>query len=94
MTVSGYFMHRSGIHSRLKPDKTFSINASGEILQPIFQKQPYHPGVASLPDHCYDNPALAEKALDAARAYSKSRPLPLMQSHALPYITRVGSWSE
>src|SRR6267154_2002799 len=51
-------------------DKTFSNEKKcGEILEPIFKKQPHHPGVAHYIIHCYDNPALAQDGLGAARMY-------------------------
>jgi tetratricopeptide (TPR) repeat protein len=79
-----------------KTDKTFSHQRQcGEILQPIFQKQPHHPGVAHYLIHCYDNPVLAEKGLDAARAYSKIAPASAHANHMPSHIfTRVGSWGE
>ena len=79
-----------------KTDKTFNHQRRcGEILQPIFQKQPNHPGVAHYLIHCYDNPVLAEKALDAARAYAKIAPASAHANHMPSHIfTRVGSWGE
>jgi tetratricopeptide (TPR) repeat protein len=79
-----------------KTDKTFSYQRRcGEILQPIFQKQPHHPGVAHYLIHCYDNPVLAEKALDAARAYAKIAPSSAHANHMPSHIfTRVGLWEE
>jgi len=79
-----------------KTDKTFSHQRQcGEILQPIFQKQPHHPGVAHYLIHCYDNPVLAEKGLNAARAYAKITPASAHVNHMPSHIfTRVGSWEE
>ena len=79
-----------------KTDKTFSHQRQcGEILQPIFQKQPHHPGVAHYLIHCYDNPVLAEKGLNAARAYAKIAPASAHANHMPSHIfTRVGSWEE
>ena len=63
-----------------KTDKTFANQRKcGEILEPIFQKQPNHPGVAHYMIHCFDNPLLAEKGLVAARAYARIAP---SSSHA------------
>ncbi len=54
-----------------KTDKTFANQRRcGEILEPIFQKLPHHPGVAHYIIHCYDNPVLAERGLPAARMYA------------------------
>jgi len=79
-----------------KTDKTFSHQRQcGEILEPIFQKQPHHPGVAHYLIHCYDNPVLAEQGLTAARAYAKIAPASAHANHMPSHIfTRVGSWEE
>jgi len=43
-------------HSAQETDKTFANQRRcGEILEPIFKKQPHHPGVAHYIIHCYDN---------------------------------------
>jgi len=79
-----------------KVDKTFANQRKcGEILEPIFQKLPNHPGVAHYIIHCYDNPALAEQGLKAARAYAKIAPASAHANHMPSHIfTRVGSWEE
>ena len=79
-----------------KTDKTFSNQRKcGEILEPIFEKLPNHPGVAHYLIHCYDNPALAEQGLRAARAYAKIAPVSAHAHHMPSHIfTRVGSWGE
>ena len=79
-----------------KTDKTFANQRKcGEILEPIFARQPQHPGVAHYIIHCYDNPLLAEKGLGAARAYAKIAPASAHANHMPSHIfTRVGSWDE
>src|SRR5450631_1701596 len=79
-----------------KTDKTFSHQRQcGEILEPIFQKQPHHPGVAHYLIHCYDNPVLAEQGLVAARAYAKIAPASAHANHMPSHIfTRLGLWEE
>jgi tetratricopeptide (TPR) repeat protein len=79
-----------------KTDKTFANQSKcGEILQPIFQRLPHHPGAAHYLIHCYDNPVLAERALPAARAYAKIAPASAHAHHMPSHIfTRVGSWDE
>lgn len=79
-----------------KTDKTFANQRKcGEILEPIFTKQPHHPGVAHYIIHCYDNPVLAEKGLGAARTYAKIAPASAHANHMPSHIfTRVGSWDE
>jgi tetratricopeptide (TPR) repeat protein len=65
------------------------------ILEPLFERYPEHPGLAHYIIHAYDVPALAPKALPAARRYASiapSAPHALhMPSHT---FTRVGSWKE
>ncbi|HEY7098791.1 MAG TPA: hypothetical protein VH437_18835 [Terriglobales bacterium] len=79
-----------------KTDKTFSNQRKcGEILEPIFAKQPQHPGVAHYIIHCYDNPVLAERGLPAARAYAKIAPASAHANHMPSHIfTRTGLWDE
>ena len=79
-----------------KTDKTFANQRRcGEILEPIFKKQPHHPGVAHYIIHCYDNPVLAEKGLTAARMYAKIAPASAHANHMPSHLfTRVGSWEE
>ena len=79
-----------------KTDKTFANHRKcGEILEPIFARQPHHPGAAHYLIHCYDNPVLAEKGLVAARTYAKIAPASAHANHMPSHIfTRVGSWNE
>ncbi len=79
-----------------KTDKTFANQRRcGEILEPLFQKQPHHPGVAHYIIHCYDNPVLAERGLPAARMYAKIAPASAHANHMPSHLfTRVGSWDE
>jgi hypothetical protein len=77
-------------------DKTFANQRKcGEILEPIFARQPHHPGIAHYIIHCYDNPVLAEKGLGAARMYAKIAPASAHANHMPSHLfTRVGSWDE
>jgi len=79
-----------------KTDKTFANQRKcGEILEPIFQKQPNHPGVAHYIIHCYDNPVLAQQGLRAARLYAKIAPISAHAHHMPSHLfTRVGLWNE
>jgi tetratricopeptide (TPR) repeat protein len=79
-----------------KTDKTFANQRKcGEILEPIFKKQPHHPGIAHYIIHCYDNPVLAEQGLGAARMYAKIAPDSAHANHMPSHLfTRVGSWDE
>jgi tetratricopeptide (TPR) repeat protein len=80
----------------LPSDKTYANQLkAGGILEPLFKQYPDHPGLAHYIIHAYDVPALAPKALDAARRYATiapSAPHALhMPSHT---FTRVGYWRE
>jgi tetratricopeptide (TPR) repeat protein len=79
-----------------KTDKTFANQRKcGEILEPIFKRQPHHPGIAHYIIHCYDNPVLAEQGLGAARMYAKIAPASAHANHMPSHLfTRVGSWDE
>jgi hypothetical protein len=68
---------------------------AAQILEPIFQKQPEHPGVAHYLIHSYDYPAIAHHGLDAARRYAKIAPDAPHALHMPSHIfTRVGYWRE
>src|SRR5216683_979585 len=77
-------------------DKSYANQLKGAaILEPIFKRQPQHPGVAHYLIHLYDAPPIAEKGLDAARRYSKIAPAAAHAQHMPSHIfTRVGSWKE
>jgi tetratricopeptide (TPR) repeat protein len=77
-------------------DKTYAMQRKGAaILEPIFQRQPRHPGVAHYLIHLYDTPALAEKGLEAARRYSQIAPAAPHALHMPSHIfTRVGYWKD
>jgi tetratricopeptide (TPR) repeat protein len=77
-------------------DKTYANQLKGAaILEPIFQRQPQHPGVAHYLIHLYDYPAIAAKGLPAALRYSKIAPNAPHAQHMPSHIfTRVGYWKE
>ena len=77
-------------------DKTYVNQLKGAaILEPIFKRQPQHPGVAHYLIHLYDTPALAEKGLNAAMLYAKIAPDSAHAQHMPSHIfTRVGYWQE
>jgi len=77
-------------------DKTYANQLKGAaILEPIFQRQPQHPGVAHYLIHLYDYPPIAEKGLNAARLYAKIAPGAAHAQHMPSHIfTRVGYWKE
>ena len=77
-------------------DKTYANQLKGAaLLEPIFKRQPEHPGVAHYLIHLYDYPALAEKGLEAAKRYAKIAAAAPHAQHMPSHIfTRVGYWKE
>jgi hypothetical protein len=77
-------------------DKTYANQLKGAaLLEPIFKRQPQHPGVAHYLIHLYDYPALAEKGLPAAKRYAKIAAAAPHAQHMPSHIfTRVGYWKE
>jgi hypothetical protein len=77
-------------------DKTYVNQLKGAaLLEPIFKRQPEHPGVAHYLIHLYDYPALAEKGLEAAKRYAKIAPAAPHAQHMPSHIfTRVGYWND
>ena len=77
-------------------DKTYANQLKGAaILEPIFKRQPRHPGVAHYLIHLYDYPAIAARGLDAAKRYAEIAPAAPHAQHMPSHIfTRVGSWKE
>jgi tetratricopeptide (TPR) repeat protein len=77
-------------------DKTYANQLKGAaILEPIFKRQPRHPGVAHYLIHLYDYPPIAEKGLDAARRYAEIAPAAPHAQHMPSHIfTRVGYWKD
>ncbi len=77
-------------------DKTYANQLKGAaLLEPIFRRQPRHPGIAHYLIHLYDYPPIAEKGLDAAKRYSEIAPAAPHAQHMPSHIfTRVGYWKE
>jgi tetratricopeptide (TPR) repeat protein len=68
---------------------------AGEILEPLFARHPGHPGLAHYVIHAYDSPALADRAVDAARRYADIAPAVPHARHMPSHIfTRLGMWPE
>ena len=77
-------------------DKSYAYQLKGAaILEPIFKRQPRHPGVAHYLIHLYDYPPIAQKGLDAAKRYSEIAPAAPHALHMPSHVfTRVGYWKE
>ncbi len=77
-------------------DKTYTDRLrAGAILEKLFEEEPTHPGLAHYIIHAYDVPALAGRALIAARRYAEIAPdaphALHMPSHT---FTLLGYWQE
>ena len=77
-------------------DKTYANQLkAGSILEPLWAKQPNHPGLAHYIIHTYDSPPLADKALAAAERYTSIAPSAAHALHMPAHtFTRVGLWQE
>jgi hypothetical protein len=68
---------------------------AAKTLEPVFVKQPQHPGVAHYLIHSYDYPPIAAQGLDAARRYATIAPDAAHAQHMPSHIfTRVGYWKD
>jgi len=77
-------------------DKTYANQRKAfAILNPLFQQQPLHPGLAHYIIHNCDYPELAALALPAARKYASIAPASAHAQHMPSHIfTRLGLWDE
>ncbi len=79
-----------------RTDKTYTKQRKAfELLHPIFQQNPLHPGIAHYIIHNMDNPELASLALPAARKYADIAPSSAHAQHMPSHIfIRLGLWDE
>jgi hypothetical protein len=77
-------------------DKTYANQRkAGSILEPIWARQPNHPGLAHYIIHTYDVPALAPRAAAAAQRYATIAPSAAHALHMPSHtFTRVGQWKQ
>jgi tetratricopeptide (TPR) repeat protein len=77
-------------------DKTYANQLkAGAILERLLPDEPDHPGIMHYLIHTYDVPALAGRALDAARRYATIAPSAPHALHMPSHIfTRVGAWQD
>jgi tetratricopeptide (TPR) repeat protein len=77
-------------------DKTFTKQKmAGAIAEKVKAEIPQHPGAHHYVIHAYDNPVLAEKALETARNYDDVAPENTHALHMTSHIfTRRGLWPE
>lgn len=65
------------------------------VLNPLFQQQPDHPGLAHYIIHSCDSPQMAPMALEAARRYAEIAPSSVHAVHMPSHIfARLGLWQE
>ena len=93
---AGTFYALSLLGSASPDDTTLSAEKKAvAVLNPIFTKEPEHPGVAHYIIHSCDSPQLASMGLEAARRYagiaSSSAHAVHMPSHI---FARLGLWQE
>jgi tetratricopeptide (TPR) repeat protein len=79
-----------------KDDPLFSQNkVAGELLAKLIETSPSHPGAIHYTIHAYDNPPLANLAIEAARAYDKIAPDVPHSLHMPSHIfVRLGMWND
>lgn len=77
-------------------DTSFSRQREvGKVLEPLFEKQPDHPGLAHYIIHSYDSPRLANLGVAAARRYAEIAPAAYHAHHMPSHIfVRLGMWDE
>ena len=68
---------------------------AANLLEPLFAKDPNHPGVAHYLIHAYDKPDLAKLGLPAARRYAFIAPAAPHALHMPSHIfAQLGMWQE
>lgn len=70
-------------------------NAAGAVAEEVYRRNPNHPGAAHYIIHSYDSPALASRALPAARHYAGIAPEAPHALHMPSHIfLQLGMWAE
>jgi len=82
--------------SALPGDKTYANQLkAGALLEKLYPQATDHPGITHYIIHSYDVPALADKAIAAARRYAKIAPAAPHALHMPSHtFTRVGAWQD
>src|SRR2546427_742707 len=77
-------------------DTTFAYQKRADsILEPLFRREPRHPGLAHYLIHTNDVPQLAAHGLYAARRYAQIAPdVPHAQHMPSHIFTRLGAWDD
>jgi tetratricopeptide (TPR) repeat protein len=88
-----YALSLLGLNQAVRDVPTYLRAAA--IVEPIFAKNPDHPGAAHYIIHAYDDPAHAPNGLKAARAYSKIAPGAAHAQHMTTHIfLAMGMWDD
>lgn len=77
-------------------DKTYARQKrAGAVLEELLRDAPRHPGAFHYLIHAYDNPELAEDAIEVARGYDKLAPDVPHALHMPSHVfVRLGMWSD
>lgn len=77
-----------------RDDDTFARQADvGSLLEELLESHPQHPGLFHYAIHAYDNPVLADRAVDEARDYDLIAPEVPHALHMPSHIfVRLGYW--
>jgi len=92
---AGAFYALAHIATAPKGDKTFTHQKeAGALLENLRIKAPVHPGLFHYTIHAYDNPLLANRAMEVAKAYDKIAPDAPHAQHMPSHIfVRMGLWT-
>ena len=93
---AGAFYGLSLLAAEPPADKSLAARKKAvEVLNPLFLRQPDHPGLAHYIIHACDNPQLASMGLQAARGYAAIAPSSAHAVHMPGHIfARLGLWQE
>jgi tetratricopeptide (TPR) repeat protein len=93
---AGAFYALSLLASEPQGDTTFVNRKKAiAILNPLFEKDPNHPGLAHYLIHSCDKPQLASLGLEAARRYAQIAPSSAHAVHMPSHIfARLGLWQD
>jgi len=93
---AGAFYALAHLATAPKGDKTFKHQQeAGALLEELQTKASEHPGLFHYIIHAYDNPMLASRAVEMARAYDKLAPDVPHALHMPSHIfVRLGLWAD
>jgi hypothetical protein len=95
--VESQVFYALALISAAAPDDRSHANQkkAADILRPLFEKYPDHPGMPHYLIHACDNAEMAQSGLGAARAYARIAPSAPHALHMPSHIfTQLGMWSD